>query len=145
VKRDYRQAALGAKTRALLDYCVKLTATPGEMTKGDVDALRAAGWNDQAIHDAAQVVGAFNYYNRLADGLGIDLEPEMSLKGNTRGTTETQASEGKTTEHKRNTPEHKGSTAEPRENTRGTTETQGDDRDANERKPGRKKSARGTR
>jgi hypothetical protein len=52
------------------------------MTKGDVDALRKAGWDDQAIHDAAQVTGAFNYYNRLADGLGIDLEPEPGLADN---------------------------------------------------------------
>jgi hypothetical protein len=32
------------------------------------------GWNDRAIHDAAQVVAYFNYINRVADGLGIDPE-----------------------------------------------------------------------
>jgi uncharacterized peroxidase-related enzyme len=78
VKRDYRKATLPPKTRAMLDYAVKLTRTPGAMEKADVDALRAVGWDDQAIHDAAQVTAAFNYYNRLADGLGIDLEPDMA-------------------------------------------------------------------
>ncbi len=83
VKRDYRRAKLPRKTRAILDYAVKLTRTPGAMKKADVDELREAGWDDQAIHDAAQVTAAFNYYNRLADGLGIDLEPEMSRNGDT--------------------------------------------------------------
>ena len=47
------------------------------MSRDDVEKLRAIGWSDGAIHDAAQVTAAFNYFNRIADGLGIDLEPEM--------------------------------------------------------------------
>ena len=38
---------------------------------------RAAGLSDRAISDAAQVIGHFNYINRIADGLGVDLEKEM--------------------------------------------------------------------
>ena len=38
--------------------------------------LREAGCTDGAIHDLTQVVGFFAYYNRLADGLGIDPEPD---------------------------------------------------------------------
>jgi alkylhydroperoxidase family enzyme len=40
-----------------------------------VAALRAAGLDDVAIHDVAQIAALFNYYNRIADGLGIDPEP----------------------------------------------------------------------
>ncbi|MCP4093291.1 MAG: hypothetical protein GY747_07570 [Planctomycetes bacterium] len=47
------------------------------MTKADVQQLGAAGWSDLQIHDAAQVVAYFNYVNRLADGLGVDLEDFM--------------------------------------------------------------------
>ncbi len=47
------------------------------MVEGDIKSLRALGWSDQAIHDAAQATAYFNYINRLADGLGVDLEPEM--------------------------------------------------------------------
>jgi alkylhydroperoxidase family enzyme len=41
----------------------------------DVAALRAAGLDDTAIHEVAQITALFNYYNRIADGLGIDPEP----------------------------------------------------------------------
>lgn len=63
--------------RAALDYAVKLTLSPGRMQPGDVEALRHAGWSDRAIHDIAQVAAFFNYINRIADGLGVDLEPDM--------------------------------------------------------------------
>jgi alkylhydroperoxidase family enzyme len=39
-----------------------------------VTALRAAGWDDRAIHDAVQVCAYFNYINRIAEGLGVDHE-----------------------------------------------------------------------
>lgn len=47
------------------------------MVEGDVVGLRQLGWSDLQIHDACQVVAYFNYVNRIADGLGVDLEPEM--------------------------------------------------------------------
>jgi len=60
----------------MLDFAVKLTRSPRSMTREDVEALRAAGFSDTAIHDIVQVTGFFAYYNRLADGLGIDPEPK---------------------------------------------------------------------
>ena len=62
--------------QAMLAYARKLTLTPRAVTAADVEALRAAGFDDAAILTIAQVVGFFNYYNRLSDGLGIDPEPE---------------------------------------------------------------------
>lgn len=53
---------------------MKLTLEPGAMVEADVIALREAGLDDTAIHDVAQVVAMFNYYNRLADGLGIAID-----------------------------------------------------------------------
>ncbi len=78
MKSDYTQADLDTPTRALLDYAVKLTRCPSEMTKTDITRLREAGWTDAAIHDTVQVISYFNYINRVADGLHVDLEPEMS-------------------------------------------------------------------
>jgi alkylhydroperoxidase family enzyme len=47
------------------------------MNRDDVERLRAAGWDDRAIHDITQVAAYFNYINRVADGLEVDLEPGM--------------------------------------------------------------------
>jgi uncharacterized peroxidase-related enzyme len=80
VKTDYRQADLPAADRAMLDFAVELTRTPGEMVKDDVEALREHGFTDTAIHDIVQVTALFAYYNRLADGLGIDDEPEWGIR-----------------------------------------------------------------
>jgi len=67
-------AGLDAADRALLDYATKLTLTPGEMERGDVDALREAGFDDRAIHDACAIVAYYAFVNRIADGLGVELE-----------------------------------------------------------------------
>ena len=55
---------------------MKLTLTPGQMRREDFEGLRAAGLDDAAVHDVVQVTGFFNLYNRLADGLGIEPEPD---------------------------------------------------------------------
>jgi uncharacterized peroxidase-related enzyme len=75
VRSDYQTAELTVADRAMLDFAVKLAREPRAMAHGDVEALRAAGFGDTAIHDIVQVTGFFSYYNRLADGLGIDPEP----------------------------------------------------------------------
>ena len=76
VMQDYRQADLSSQDRAMLDYSVKLTRHPEQMREADIEELRRHGFDDDAIHDIAQVAALFNYYDRLADGLGVDLEPE---------------------------------------------------------------------
>jgi alkylhydroperoxidase family enzyme len=46
------------------------------VSAADVDGLRAHGWDDAAIHDAIQVIAYFNYINRVAEGVGIEPEPD---------------------------------------------------------------------
>ena len=77
VKTDWTRALLSEADRALMAFAVDLTKTPGAMDRGHVDALRAAGFDDRAISDAVQVIGYFNYINRVADALGVDLEEWM--------------------------------------------------------------------
>ena len=60
----------------MLDFCVKLTTHPSSMRESDVQALRGRGFDDTAINDIVQTTALFNYYDRLADGLGIEPEPE---------------------------------------------------------------------
>ncbi|KAA0237697.1 MAG: hypothetical protein EDM74_08745 [Armatimonadetes bacterium] len=61
----------------MLAYAEKLTLSPGSIAESDVARLKAAGWSDRAISDIVQVVGYFNYINRVADGLGVELEDDM--------------------------------------------------------------------
>ena len=77
VARDWRSAGLEGPERALCAYAEKLTREPWAMQRSDVDALRAAGFDDVAIHEAVQVIAYFNYINRVADALHVDLEPDM--------------------------------------------------------------------
>ena len=81
IKTDYTKAALNDVDRALCDHAVKLTRTPWAIAQGDIDRLRSQGLTDRAINDATQVVSFFNYINRMADGLGVDLEQGMPTNG----------------------------------------------------------------
>lgn len=56
---------------------MKLTLTPGKVGQDDVDLLKTAGFADDEISIAAQVIGYFNYINRIADGLGVVAEDWM--------------------------------------------------------------------
>lgn len=58
----------------MLDYAVKLSRAPSAVTSDDVERLRGAGFEDAAILDICQVTSYYNYVNRLADGLGVELE-----------------------------------------------------------------------
>jgi uncharacterized peroxidase-related enzyme len=77
IARDWRSAPLSPEDRALCTYAAKLTGRQAEMTPADLDALRAAGFDDRAIHDATQVIAYFNYITRVADALGV--EPETFI------------------------------------------------------------------
>ena len=59
----------------MLGYSEKLTLTPSEINAADADTLRAAGFSDRDILDIVQVVAYYAYVNRIADGLGVGLEP----------------------------------------------------------------------
>jgi uncharacterized peroxidase-related enzyme len=63
---------------ALCDFAVKVTIEPAAVTAADVDSLRGHGWSDAAVHDALQVIAYFNYINRIADGVGVDDEPDWA-------------------------------------------------------------------
>ena len=65
----------------MCDYAVKLTETPAFVGREDADDLRSLGWDDEAIHDAIQVIAYFNYINRIADGVGIEDEPDWDERG----------------------------------------------------------------
>jgi uncharacterized peroxidase-related enzyme len=66
---------LAARLRALLEYAVALTVSPRSVQQVDVERLQDVGLSAAEIIDANQVVAYFNYVNRVAEGLGVELEP----------------------------------------------------------------------
>lgn len=60
----------------MLRYVEKLTRSPQSTTENDVENLREAGFSDEDILHIAEVAGYYAYANRLADGLGVNLENE---------------------------------------------------------------------
>jgi uncharacterized peroxidase-related enzyme len=76
VEADFRTAGLDARRVAILNYAERLTLEPASVTRADVDALRGAGLSDTDVLHVAEVVGYYAYVNRIADGLGVELEGE---------------------------------------------------------------------
>ena len=74
VVEDWRSAGLSAKRQAMLGFAIKLTTSPSAMTGADTAALRDEGFSDRDILDIVEVVAYYAYANRIADGLGIELE-----------------------------------------------------------------------
>jgi len=60
----------------MLAYAEKLTREPASMVRADVDLLRSVGLSDTDVLQLAEVVGYYAYVNRIADGLGVELEGE---------------------------------------------------------------------
>jgi uncharacterized peroxidase-related enzyme len=65
---------LSSRETALLDYAETLTLSPRTIGSSHIDALRTAGYDDRAIHDACAIVAYFAFVNRIADGLGVEIE-----------------------------------------------------------------------
>lgn len=72
---------LNARDAGLCRYADKLTRLPSACAASDVAALRAAGFTDSEVLDAAQIVGYFNFVNRLVLGLGVAVESETERQG----------------------------------------------------------------
>jgi alkylhydroperoxidase family enzyme len=58
----------------MLAYVERLTRTPGEMSEADVMALRDVGFTDRDVLDICTVAAYYAYVNRIADGLGVQVE-----------------------------------------------------------------------
>jgi uncharacterized peroxidase-related enzyme len=76
VQADWTTAALPPEDRALADYAADLTRRPNGDGAARVAVLREAGFSDEAILRATEVTAYFNFINRMASGLGVELEPE---------------------------------------------------------------------
>ena len=74
IVRHYRSASLSERERAICDYAVRLTTSLPTIAADDLRPLREAGLGDDEILDVCQVAAYYNFVNRLASGLGVELE-----------------------------------------------------------------------
>jgi uncharacterized peroxidase-related enzyme len=79
---NYRVARLSKRQRAMLDFAVKLTASPWNVEEGDRERLRRAGFSDRDIWDISTIAGFFNMSNRVASA--TDMRPNTAYHGQAR-------------------------------------------------------------
>lgn len=70
---DPAQAEVDPQTRGMLDFAVKLTREPWAMEEGDVQELRILGLSDEQVLSVVLITCMFNFMDRLADGLGVEV------------------------------------------------------------------------
>ena len=58
----------------MLAYVEKLTRASASLVRADVEVLRSAGFGDADILAIAEVTSYYAFVNRIADGLGVDVE-----------------------------------------------------------------------
>jgi uncharacterized peroxidase-related enzyme len=79
---NYRVARTGKRERAMLDFAVKLTATPWSVEEADRERLRRAGFTDRDIWDISAVAAFFNMSNRVASA--TDMRPNTAYHAQAR-------------------------------------------------------------
>lgn len=68
---NYSSAQVEPKVMELFKFADKLNRRPAEMEKADMDRLREAGWNEDAIVDAVLITSLYSCANRFSAGLGL--------------------------------------------------------------------------
>ena len=71
---DFQTADIDETTKAILEFAVKVTKAAPTVTPADLDRLRGYGLSDEALFSIVEIVGFFNYINRIADAFGVELD-----------------------------------------------------------------------
>ena len=74
IEADFESAELSERQICMLRYTSKLTLTPREVGVGEIEALRRHGFEDEDLLGLAECVAYYAYANRIANGLGVELE-----------------------------------------------------------------------
>jgi uncharacterized peroxidase-related enzyme len=69
--KDPDTTPVDVRLKPLLAFVRKLTLTPNEISQADADAVFAAGWDEQALHDAIAMTGRAAFMQRLVSGYGF--------------------------------------------------------------------------
>jgi alkylhydroperoxidase family enzyme len=69
--RDPQTSGLDEQHKALFRLIDKVNHESPAVMAADLDAVRAAGWTDEALYFAITVCALFNFYNRWIDATGV--------------------------------------------------------------------------
>jgi uncharacterized peroxidase-related enzyme len=75
---EWQSGSFGPKVTASMELLAAVARRPTEVSKADIDRVRAAGVSDSAIEDALRVAFLFNVLNRLANALDYSYGTEAS-------------------------------------------------------------------
>ncbi|MCY1082440.1 carboxymuconolactone decarboxylase family protein [Archangium lansingense] len=75
VLENYESAPIPEAERVLFRFLEKVNREAEHIRQEDVEAVKAAGWTEEAIYDAITVCSLFNFYNRWADATGVREHP----------------------------------------------------------------------
>ncbi|MEO3471946.1 peroxidase-related enzyme [Roseomonas sp. CAU 1739] len=81
VAANWRKADISDKQKAMLEFAIKVTLRANEVNDADHDALRQAGFDDEAIWDIAAIAAFFGMSNRLANVTNLRPNDEFYAMG----------------------------------------------------------------
>ncbi len=77
-RRRWRELpGLSERQRAFGTVAEKMTLAPRKMTADDWQPLRDLGMDDEGLLELGHLISIFNYFPKMADGFGLNLDPQL--------------------------------------------------------------------
>ncbi|MGH7779394.1 MAG: carboxymuconolactone decarboxylase family protein [Candidatus Binataceae bacterium] len=77
LKTDPANAPLEPADKAMIDFALKLTREPSSVKQQEIELLKQHGFGEEQVVDIVLITCTFNFMDRLADGLGVELDAQM--------------------------------------------------------------------
>jgi uncharacterized peroxidase-related enzyme len=81
IAANWRKADISMKQKVMLEFALKVTDRASEVQDADYEALRAVGFDDEAIWDIAAIAAFFGMSNRLANVTNLRPNEEFYAMG----------------------------------------------------------------
>lgn len=84
VLEDPLAAPIPPREKSLFAFVEKMNRDSTRIAQADVDAVKAAGWSDEALFDAITVCSLFRFYNAWVDATGVHEMPASAYEASGR-------------------------------------------------------------